>query len=148
MKEIAFKNLTEKFQYESAIAGIKTVAFGNLFLLLLILVGNSGKIGLFSIGTFCLISGAFILIVHNFYNWTRPKINLLVLILYVIILAVELQLLGIPAPLIEPGKFHGKGTLLYMAMYLVPFIYIGIRIALILPLMIMYYRALKLDRSK
>ncbi len=147
MKKLIFKNLTEQFQFESAMAGVKTVAFGNLFVLLLILVGNSGKIEWISIGSFCGMSGGLILVINHFYNWARPTINLLVLLIYILILILELNILGIPTPLTESSayNYYGKGMLLEMALYLVPFIYVGIRTVLIIPLVIIYYRALKLQ---
>ncbi len=145
MKAITFKNLAEQYQFENGIAGVKTVAFGNLFLLVLILVGTGEKVGFMSHGFFSLISGLIIFLGILFYNWSNAKINFGFLLIYTIILLVELYFIGIPAQLMADGLELGKGFLLGIFVYMVPYIYLGIRITCIIPLVIISYRAKKLN---
>lgn len=148
MKNITFKNLAQKYQYENGIAGVKTVAFGNFFLLVIILIGVSGKIAIPSIAFFSLISGLLIFLGNLFYGWTSPKINFLFLLIYTLLVVVELSVLGIPEAVIISNNGLSKGFFLEIMLYMVPFIYLGVRITLIIPLLIIWYRSLKLIRVK
>ena len=144
MKEIVFRNLAEQFRFENAMAGVKTVAFGNFFLLVMILTGTGEAVGFLTHGFFCLIAGSVIFLGTLTYNWSNPKINLIFLFIYILILIVELYILGIPERLMTPGRGLSKGFFFDMVVYMVPFVYIGIRVTCILPLMIIYYRSNKL----
>ncbi len=145
MKEIAFKNLAEQYKFENGIAGVKTVAFGNFFLLLMILTGTGEAVGFLTHGFFSFIAGSVIFLGVLTYNWANPKINLAFLFVYILILMAEFSILGLPEPLMNPSRGYTKGFLFDMLVYMVPFIYFGIRITCILPLAIMYYRSRKLN---
>ncbi len=145
MKEITFKNLAEQYKFENGIAGVKTVAFGNFFLLVMILTGTGEAVGFLTHGFFSLIAGSVIFLGVLTYNWANPKINLAFLFVYILILLVEVSILGIPEQLMNSRGNFSKGIFLEMLVYMVPFIYIGVRITCILPLAIMYYRSRKLN---
>ena len=109
MKEITFRNLAEQYKFENGIAGVKTVAFGNFFLLIMILTGTGEAVGFLTHGFFSLLAGSVIFLGILTYNWSSPKINLAFLFVYVLILIAELHILGLPAPLINPGGGLSKG---------------------------------------
>ena len=145
MKAIAFKNLAEQFRFENALAGVKTVAFANFFLLVIILTGTGEPVGFLSHGFFSLLSGSMIFLGTLSYNWSNPKINLSFLFVYMVIFFVELLLIGIPEQLLSSSGRISKGFLFDMVLYMLPFIYLGIRITCILPLLMIYYRSRKLE---
>jgi hypothetical protein len=145
MKEMAFKNLAEQYKFENGVAGVKTVAFGNFFLLVMILTATGESVGFMTHGFFSLIAGSVIFLGTLTYNWANPKVNLIFLFVYMIILFAELLIFGIPEPLLVTSRGLSKGFFFDMVLYMIPFIYIGVRITCILPLVIIYYQSRKLN---
>ena len=76
----------------------------------------------------CLLSGLVICGMHRRTHWRSTKGVYLGLGVYIILLAIELVYAGIPEPLVGIDQFGFKGVLLYIAILLLPWIYIAIRI--------------------
>jgi len=143
MKNITFNSLSDKFKFENSVIAVRMVSFGNLLLLVLVLVGNLGTITFPSVAFFCLTSGLLVLPLNFFYDWTNHKINLFILLSYMLILILEIWSIGIPKPLIETTGIS-KGIFLEMILYIVPFCYIGVRVGFIIPLIIIWVRSWRL----
>ena len=81
-----------------------------------------------------LLSAILIFVLVLFYDWENNIANLTIVAIYLGLFMLELFLVGIPENPLPANQSHGRGLLLGLIIMFVPWIYAGIRLAMILPL--------------
>lgn len=81
------------------------------------------------------------------YNWKKRDINIGIISLYAIALFFEIGYLGFPNTGLESSNKITKGIFFDMLVSLAPFLYVGLRAALILPIFSIEYQRRKLEKS-
>ncbi len=82
-------------------------------------------------------------------NWQFHQLNVCFIFVYLLLLVVELLCLGIPGYTIgfHQGSVVNKGILLEFMGGLLPFIYLGMRIFLVIPLILITISSYRLNHS-
>jgi len=124
--------LTSQFKEHRRLT--KTTIAGNLLIILPFLFANLNFLWQNMHVVFSLLSGILILTLVLFYDWKNALVNLAIVITYLAFFIMELVLVGIPSNPMPPSSGFSKGMLLDLAMIFVPWIYMGLRIAFIIPL--------------
>ena len=83
---------------------------------------------------YCLASFIIILIFKLSYSWENPALNWFICAIYFLIILAELFFVGLPKQAIPHDQGMSKGIFLDILLGLVPFIYTGLRILSIIPL--------------
>ena len=131
------KKVTE-YLFEKRVTAIKTTFVGNLMMATIILLDGIKNFTEVPQAQFCLYSGLFVLIVFLKYNWKNPDLNWLMAGVYIIGVVLELFIIGFPEPMItmNPNELS-KGVGLELMILLIPYIYMGLRAGLVIPLVSM-----------
>jgi len=123
------------YKFEDDKSMIRSVIAGNLILAILFLVGDWFAILRDFRTQICLLSGILFLIANMCYSWESPKMNMMLLLIYLVIFLIEIIYLGIPeSPISFNQNRLSKGAMFEMFLGFLPYLYIGLRIALILPI--------------
>lgn len=83
----------------------------------------------------CLMTGLVFLVLFYIYDWRTVAVNLYLVLIYIFILLSEYFWLGIPAGVGLVFSNHvSKGVLLEILIAMIPYLYIGIKVGLVIPL--------------
>jgi hypothetical protein len=123
-----------EYRREDALAQVNAVIGGHLILGVLALVGNDYQFADSPHGVYCLAISAIVFGVNRMYEWDKFALNWAIVVASLLYTIAEFVTYGFPASMLEFSESYSKGSLLDGVMYMVPFIYAGIRFALILPL--------------
>lgn len=133
MKHLS-KKVTE-YLFEKRVAAVKATFVGNLIMATIILLDGIKNFTEVPQAQFCLYSGLFVLIVFLKYQWKNPDFNWFVAGIYFIGVVMELILIGFPEPLISmTTNGLSKGIMFEIVMLIVPYVYMGLRAGLVIPL--------------
>lgn len=137
------------YQFGRDLPKVKASVLGNLLLLLVFLIHFSNNQAISTHAFYCLGSALFVGTIYFFYNWKNPAFNLLIIGFYLIIFVIEMFTLGIPeSPLPIERYGIGKGALLDLAMFIVPYLYAGLRLGFVVPLIQIYMLSKKLPKEE
>jgi len=141
----AFRLLTSKFNEHRQL--IKTTIVGNLLLVVPFLFNDLKFLWENLHVQFSILSALFILILYLFYDWKNSMVNLVIVVSYLGLFAMEYFIAGIPTNPMPPTQGIGKGILLDLLMMFVPWIYMGLRLSFIIPLIQVSLSSIKLLKS-
>ena len=142
------RNSIEEYKFEDDKALIQGLIVGNIMLALIFLVGDLNLIISDLRTQLCMISGLFFLIIHKYYEWKSPKVNVVFMLIYLLIFMIEFLYIGIPESAIRFDENRlSKGAMLEMFIGFLPYLYIGIRLALIFPLIQIIFSSKKLKNN-
>lgn len=143
--EIKQVNPVSEYQFEISVTGVRATILGNLLGFAVILISALDNVFSNPFALFCLITGSLILVINAFYNWRNFELNLLIVVIYLLIYFVELFMIGIPNQTIGFTRKMSKGILLELIMFTVPYVYSMMRVALIIPLIQIYFASKKVN---
>ncbi len=84
--------------------------------------------------------------VQKYYDWTAYRTNVLLTGLYAGICMLEWMLVGIPVVgYLENGYRFNKGLMLDFFVAMSPYVYVGLRVALIMPLLLVTVKGRQLN---
>lgn len=126
------------YQFENKKGGLKAVIFGNTLLFVLAFFGNFNNFHISPFALMSLISALLVFGINRVYNWKNAMTNFKIVSAYLLIFIFELILFGIPNSIMEINAGISKGIFMEILFYIVPFVYTGIRIALVIPLVMIY----------
>jgi hypothetical protein len=124
-----------QYRFEDKKAAIMATVIGNLAMGLIILFADWENFMKVPQTQYCLASGLLVLLLIMNYHWKNVEVNGLIVILYVITVMVELYFLGLPkSPMAFSGDTASKGFLFEILINLLPYLYISLRVLLVIPL--------------
>ncbi|WP_026231647.1 hypothetical protein [Neolewinella persica] len=131
------------YQREDALAQVNTVIGGHLILGTLALAGNNFQFADSPHAVYCLVTAVVVFAVNMMYAWDKFKVNWAIVFAYLLYTISEFVTYGFPASMLEFAGGYSKGAMLDGIMYIVPFVYTGVRFALVLPLVAVAWYAPK-----
>lgn len=140
-------NSIPEYKFEISLTRLRAVIGGNFLIGIIILCSELENVFSNPYAFFCLISGSLILLLHLFYNWRNSEKNLFVVIAYLSIYFVELFVFGVPEPIVKIQPQMSKGILLDFILLPIPYIYMTLRAALVIPLIQTYFAYRKIKNS-
>lgn len=84
---------------------------------------------------YSLSSALILLLLYLVYPWKKAYANGAIAILYLIIFVAEWSFHGIPGQAVEPEQNMGKGILMDMLLAMIPYLYMGLRLFVVFPLL-------------
>ncbi len=141
----AFRLLTSQFNEHRQLT--KTTIAGNFLMAIPFLLTNPKFLWQNLHVQFSLISAILILMLVVFYNWKKPTINLIIVVVYLGLFIMEFIMVGIPNNPMSPEENMGRGILLGLIIMFVPGIYMAVRLALVIPLIQVSLSSIKLMKS-
>lgn len=122
-------------RFEEDRAAIKSVFIFNLLFAALYCFCWRSDLFITSRLLICLITGLAFLVISYIYDWRSVVGNLYLVLLYIILLFTEYFWLGVPTGVgLVFSNQVSKGVLLEILIAMIPYLYIGIKIFLIIPL--------------
>jgi len=91
----------------------------------------------------CLSYALVLLGAHFLYDWTSPAINILFTVLYLVFLFYEFYAFGIPQASPKSDSYISNGVFMEMFLWGLPYVYIGLRVGLVYPLIKIYLSSRK-----
>ncbi len=137
----------QQYQFENTFSYIKAIAATHFILWLIFMMGEVRAALQNPHAVICLSIFLLVLALVWQYNWKNPEWNLLVAGIYLTSLVLEWLWWGLPASAAEPYDYMSKGVMLDVFLILVPFIYAGLRVLMIFPLINIYFQARKMQVS-
>lgn len=95
---------------------------------------------------YCFSSAILVLAFYLLYSWKEPSLNFLVTMLYLLIFFAELIFEGLPKQALEPEGDISKGIFLDLSLFILPYIYVGLRFLAVIPLFRVTYLSYKLKQ--
>lgn len=141
------KKSIAQYQFEDSIKGINAIWVGHILLVMLYILGGFTWFYTSPHFWFCLVSALFFLGRTIFYDWNDSKINIALMIVYLISWGIELGFFGLPSPLMEFSSEMNKGIFLDVIVALIPAIYMGLRLVLVIPLIHLVHKQNKVLSS-
>ncbi|HKK76057.1 MAG TPA: hypothetical protein VJ953_13345 [Saprospiraceae bacterium] len=124
-----------QYRFEDTVAMIKATIVGNLLMGLIILLAGFKNFTEVPQTQYCLATGLLVWIIFHNYRWKNTERNALFAVLYLMGAGAELYYLGIPnSPLAFREDTIGKGFLFEISVHLLPYLYVSLRILLVIPL--------------
>jgi hypothetical protein len=97
---------------------------------------------------YSLSSSLSLLLLYLVYNWKDLFMNGSIALLYLLIFIAEWYFHGIPGQAIEPEDNMGKGIFMDILLAIIPYLYIGLRLLLVLPIIGVTWYAHKLNKRR
>ncbi len=122
----------QSYIYEDAFNAVRTIYIIHFLFVIVQVVFQCLDENLFEVFTknriwFSIATIILVALGHHFFKWSKVRIMVVILISYIGILLLELSICGIPPPLFTFSGM-GKGFILELFFYIVPFIYLGLRV--------------------
>jgi len=95
---------------------------------------------------YCFSSAVLVLVFNLFYNWKEASLNLLITLIYMLIFIAEMIFEGLPNQALEPANDISKGIFLDLSLFVLPYLYIGLRFLAVIPLIRITYLSYKLKQ--
>ena len=125
----------------------KATILGNLLLALVFLMTNHEFLWQNIHVQISLLTAILIFVLVLFYSWKNNRVNLAIVAIYLGLFLFELYLVGIPTNPMPMEQSHGRGLLLGVIIMFVPWLYVGLRLAMILPLIQVTFSNFKLTEK-
>lgn len=141
------KSMSEKiiqYKFENSKLGLRAIIAGNLILFFFLIIFPKGNILSNPFIISCLVSALFVFLASLFYDWKNPTIILLLIAIYCSIYFLEFFLFGIPKSVVDMSGDLDKSIMAEMILATMPSVYSLVRIALVIPLIQLYFSAKKL----
>jgi hypothetical protein len=87
----------------------------------------------------CIATACFFLLFVQFYHWQNNWLNLFLSLTYLALLLFEYQVLGFPGTAMDINTDNyqvSKGVFMDIFLWILPGIYIGLRLCLVIPLLL------------
>lgn len=136
-------NRIRDYQREDALAQVWSVIGGHLILGFLALGGNDYQLADSPHAMTCLAIVVMVFAANKLYSWDNPVLNWSLAIGYLVFTVGEFVVYGLPASMLEFRETYSKGAMLDGIMYMVPYIYAGVRFGLALPLIAVSWHSTK-----
>lgn len=133
-------NPLKQYQAEDRHTALRTAMLFYLLLGFILLFPNLSGWATNYNAQLCLFSGGFFLLFVGYYDWKNRFLNLTLALIYATLLYCEHQTLGFPGMAVYTDAASldiSKGMFLDLFLWLLPSVYIGIKILLIIPLLAM-----------
>ena len=140
-KQIRKQILEDRFEVTRKRILLPIVVNGLLSLFFLLFFMNSPQL------PYTIASMVLVLLFYLIYDWRRVELNSIITILYVLILLMEIILPGFPGQMHTP-EHTGKGVFIDLMQFLSPYIYAGLRMLAIVPLISIIGISRKLAETK
>jgi hypothetical protein len=131
---MAHSNRIQKYQREDALVQVGSVIGGHLIIGFLALAGNHYQFAGSPHAVICLAIAVMVFSANKLYSWNSTVLNWSLVIGYLVLTTAEFAVYGLPASMLEFRETYSKGAMLDGIMYMVPYIYAGIRFGMVLPL--------------
>lgn len=97
---------------------------------------------------FCIVSAAILFVLCLRYSWKNPEANLFIVILYILSVVAEYYFIGMASNPLGYSDMYmmSKGIALEMGVDLLPAIYFVIKILAAVPLLLVYFKAKRLEK--
>lgn len=141
------KNKIAEYKFKDSKQMTWAIGSGNLILALLLLSPDWTNIYSDPRTITCFMLAGFFIVVSIFHTWLSPEFNAYLAALYLSVFLFEMLQLGIPESAIAfSNKGISKGLMFDLMVGLFPYIYIGLRLFLIIPLIYITVTSYKLKR--
>jgi len=132
------------YQFEQSQRLLRAIVLGHALLALVLLLPDFDVLSDYRVQICLSVAAVFLLLIWQ-YNWKSQAINVLAVLFYAAGCVLEFSSLGLPSsPLSNQEGTISKGFLLTIIMESLPFIYAGIRVFLVIPLLLLLFRRAKL----
>ena len=134
--KIVIQKKIAKYKFEDSLKTVYATPLGNFLLFVGFLMSDSRNFFTYPRALFSLAIAILFFVIIRFNNWGLHGINLLFIFVYAFSFIIEYVLFGIPTSLLGygTGLSVSKGVLLEFIGGLTPFMYIGARLLLVIPL--------------
>jgi hypothetical protein len=137
------KILITKYRFEDSVTGIRLPIVVNLIIAVYFIIFDWQNPYLI----YCLGSGIILLVITYFYDWKTPYLNLFIALVYLMVFIAEMIFEGFPNPSYYPSG-SGKGVFIDLILFILPFVYIGIRLFTVIPLIRVFWLSYQLEKMK
>ncbi len=131
------KHRIAKYQFQDGLQALKTVIAANILFAVMLIMQDWTQLLSGSRMYICLLSALLIIIANSFYKWDSLKINIVIALIYVLLFLVEYLVIGAPNNLITMDSGVSKGILLELMIGIIPYVYMTLRIVLIIPILLL-----------
>ena len=131
------KHRIAKYQFQDGLQALKTVIATNILFAVMLIMQDWTQLLSGSRMYICLLSALLIIIANSFYKWDSLKINIVIALIYVLLFLVEYLVIGAPNNLITMDSGVSKGILLELMIGIIPYVYMTLRIVLIIPILLL-----------
>jgi hypothetical protein len=132
--------IKDKFE-DSKILIRLPIVVNTLFALFLVLFDRNNPLLWYSLS-----SAVVIFIIYLIYRWEEPFFNLIIIVFYLGALSAEILFNGIPKPGVAPDQEMSKGIFLDILLGIIPYVYIGLRLLVVIPLIQVAWWSNKLSK--
>ncbi|MEL7220033.1 MAG: hypothetical protein AAGJ93_01870 [Bacteroidota bacterium] len=127
----------DRYKTEDLRQLLYTIPIGHLFLGLLLLSPDVSSWSINYSAQICLLLFIAFLFILKYYDWEDKAINRVIIFTYLSILLGEYCLVGLPGSLAKSGTgMLGKGAITELFLFSLPYIYLGIRCFLLIPIIL------------
>lgn len=141
------KKLVDYYKFNDDKNMIKVLIVSNLFFSILLSLPDLSNYATDLRIQICLFSGLFFLGIYKYYDWRTHAINVLAMLFYLFLFLIEFLYLGVPSSLLNISQVLTKGVMFEMLVSILPYVYMGIRMAIILPLIKILYSSIVLEND-
>lgn len=135
------KQKIAEYKFEDAIGGVNAIIGLHVFFFMIFFLFSLGQIS-HGRSLMCIVVALVYLVALKYYDWMSYRINALLIGLYVSLCIVEWGFLGMPfIGYLEDNYMFNKGVMLDFFIAMIPYIYVGLRLGLIIPLLSVTVRA-------
>ena len=136
-----------KYRFEDDRRATLSVGIFNLIIAVFIVLGMFPKIQFDIRAVLCICTGITFLLLYKYYDWKSSITNWTIAILYLVLFILEFIHLGTPGNIIEFNYNRiSKGVMFQMMIGILPYLYMIVKIGIILPLVNIIYSSQKVNR--
>lgn len=133
-------NALDRYAFEDRKAAIATIYWGNFFLLIPCLFNNLPSTFQHPQLQWSLITGLAFWVLCRQYDWRNHQVNSLILGGYVLLVAGELLISGLPDNGMDLARDIRKGVMVDIVMVGAPYVYGAVKLLLVIPLVRMVWK--------
>lgn len=131
------KHRIAKYQFQDSVQAAKTVIAANFIFATLLVMQDYIHVFSGARVYICLLSAGMTLIAHLYLKWESFKINMVIVLIYLSLFLFEYFYVGTPNNLVAMDRGLSKGIMLELMIGIIPYLYMTLRILLIIPLLLL-----------